>query len=777
MNRTVGKERYSIEVKRLSGMPALSSHIKKQKQTGFIKKGLALLGVLLFTSGTIAFSSTTQANALNPEACYLAETENNEWIGLLGGMTTYAHSNFDDAKNKSHFSSDAVTMSEKYNDIMEFSGWMPAIRPEKGQSHALFTAIPENLTWTSLQSGYRSLDKEAGAAKPDSPIRIGEAGSNAIAGWPFENWIGCSPYVTGQKFNVAWSNFVLSGAKSLTSLASDIYVNANSSTNITQVVQFNRNPTSSNDIFETDTNYKSWAYDLGVAIESFLLGTNGNPGLYNTLFLDWLFPIIFVGALVVLVNAIRSRAIKALGGIIWMFVVITLGIVVLQRPMLIPTVVDAAVGTVTTGVQEAIFGGEEVISGCVHNDPIDARRVAKETQCYIWYETVYRSWVEGQFGIDYSNPSEVAYLTTDPQGVLNKTINVSSVNQVSPKDVDNLGWGLYQLEYGHTPAGGNVALAQNSVGNVNWFDAEGTREGSAWGALFAAGALSIFLGVNSLLIIAYQLSMLMLLFVAPIFFLIGIIPSATGKGIFFRWMELITSIAAKRAVIALIMGVFLKLFLMIAAINTIDTFMKIVLFAVLTFIVMKQRGKIFEMFVGRINFGGDKSINVGGRIEKAAEVAPAMVSGKAKQLAGSTVDKVGLATKTATVGKFKRRMADNENTKIERSAEKEIRERGITDKKEASAIRERYYREAQEKTIRKAQEQQLASGKSSVKDIRARRTMAKYEVLKDDRQHSEVVSKMDSLNNTSPATPPALPKPTSKYTGKKTNQRRKNRRR
>jgi hypothetical protein len=777
MSRKAEKERYTLEVQRFSDLPALNAHLKKNKKMGFLKKALSLVGVFLFASGTIAFSSTTQANALNPEACYLAETEENEWIGLLGGMTTYAHSNLDDAKNRSHFPSDAVTMSEKYNDVMEFSGWMPAIRSEKGGSHALFSSIPENTTWTSLQNGgHRSIGKSEGAALTDSPIRIGEAGTNAIAGWPFENWIGCSPYVTGEKFNVAWSNFVLSGAKSLTSLASDIYINANSSTNITQVVQFNANPTGSDDIFETDTNYKSWAYDLGVAIESFLLGTNGNPGLYNTLFLDWLFPIIFIGALVVLVNAIRSRAIKALGGIVWMFVIIALGIVVLQRPMFIPTVVDAAVGTVTTGVQEAIFGGEGVIPGCAHNDPIDARRVAKETQCYIWYETVYRSWVEGQFGVDYSNPTQLAYLTSDPQGVLNTPINVSPTNQVSPKDVDNLGWGLYQLEYGHTPAGGNVALAQNAAGNVNWFDAEGTREGSAWGALFAAGALSIFLGVNSLLIIAYQLSMLMLLFVAPVFFLIGIIPSATGKGIFFRWMELITSIAAKRAVIALIMGIFLKLFLMIAAINTIDTFMKIVLFAVLTFIVMKQRGKIFEMFVGRINFGGDKSINIGGRLEKAAEVAPAMVSGKAKQLAGSTVDKVGLATKTATVGKFKRRMADNENTKIERSAEKEIRDRGITDKKEASAIREKYYRDAQEKTIRKSQEQQLASGKSTVKDVRARRTMANYEVLKDERQHSEVISKMDSLNNAASATTD-VPKPKSKYTGKQNNQRRKNRRR
>lgn len=775
MSKSQSKERYIIETKTFSGVDGLATRIKKNKKNNFIKKALSFVGVMIFASGTFAFSTTTQANALNPEACYLAETENNEWIGLLGGMTTYAHSNLDDAKNKSHFPSDAVTMSEKYNDIMEFSGWMPAIRAEKGQTHSLFSSIPENLTWTSLQSGYRGLGTDSGAATPESPIRIGEAGTNAIAGWPFENWIGCSPYITGEKFNVAWSNFILSGAKSFTSLASDIYVNANSSTNITQVVQFNRNPTSSDDIFETDPNYKSWAYDLGIAIESFLLGTNGNPGLYNTLFLDWLFPIIFIGALVVLVNAVRSRAIKALGGIVWMFVIIVLGIVVLQRPMLIPTVVDAAVGTVTTGVQEAIFGGEEVVPGCAHNDPIDARRVAKETQCYIWYETVYRSWVEGQFGIDYSNPTEVAYLTSDPQGILNSTINVSSTNQVSPKDVSNLGWGLYQLEYGHTPAGGNVALAQNAAGNVNWFDAEGTREGSAWGALFAAGALSIFLGVNSLLIIAYQLSMLMLLFVAPIFFLIGIIPSATGKGIFFRWMELITSIAAKRAVIALIMGIFLKLFLMIAAINTIDTFMKIVLFAVLTFIVMKQRGKIFEMFVGRINFGGDKSINIGGRLEKAAEVAPSMVSGKAKQLAGSTIDKAGLATKTATVGKFKRRMADNENTKIERSAEKEIRERGITDKKEASAIRERYYREAQEKTIRKAQEQQLASGKTTIKDVRARRTMAKHEVLKEDRQHSEVISKMDSMANTSSNS--NTPTPKSKYTGNRSNQRRKNRRR
>lgn len=671
------KPQYHLDIKTYS---IDEPKILKPKKNLLQKTASTVLATLLL--GITLTSAVVAPAVANP--CFMDASDNEGWVGSMGGMLTTM---VDPASNnKTKFFGQASTssltdaekqakptMRDKYGDTISFVSWYPAIRDEgSGTKPAdLWAGIYKSATWADedrTKLGFGTYKTE-----PSSPIREGEVKDHGPLG------LTCFQATTDKAWTDVAPNFFFQIAKGINNITTFLYVNASTGSNISDVVGLNNASvaTSPDQILERDsTQNTSWAYNFGSSIQEVLTGTSrdgtptGTQGLYNDLYLNFLLPIILIGTVVILFNAIRSRAIKALSGIVWMIVAVISGILLLQRPMMIPEVVDGLVGTVSSEVNRAIIGTQTTNKACDIPDNLatgewasPTKRQAKEMECYIWYYTIYVPWAEGQFGVQNydkaaNNYNSVFYYETAGNPVLegesgNIPIGYQTINAYS----DKLGWPLYMLEYMERPQGANVAIAQSQAiennigvtanGGPSQFFSGGDRIGSSLLALAVSLSAGIFISTNSALIIGYQIAMLLLLMVAPVFLLIGAIPSQMGKGIGLRWAELVVGIAVKRMVIVILMAVFIKMFIIVAGIDNVGVGFQIIIFSVLSFLGITKRKEIMDMFTGNINFGGNKSFgtsgveNIGnnlGRIAVGGAIAGAAAGGRlARKGAGNAV--------------------------------------------------------------------------------------------------------------------------------------------
>lgn len=665
---------YKLEIKTYS---IDAPKIVKTKRFSSFKKIIASTIISIFALTGISVASIAPAQADTTGWCVI-NANDNEWVGYMGGMWT---SMLDPAKNgkTSTYKNDAKqypTMRDRYGDSIHFLTWIPALRDNDPAPAEVDLAkgINSSAKWNAsdgVNDGWNLSGSEK--SQRGEEIRKGEATSKGFVD------INCLAATSTKSLEDTWSNFIFQIAKGISNITTFLYVNASTGSNITDVISLNLDSVANSPdqvlVSESQTN-PTWAYQFGQEVEKVLTGENG---LYNSLYLDFLLPIILIGVVVVLLNAIRARAIRAVSGIVWMIVAIISGMLLLERPMMIPQIVDGLVGTITNEVNKAIIGDQTSIAGCdipddSANYPKQTERQAKEMECYIWYYTIYVPWAEGQFGVsDYdkalAGTKENSVFFYDPHSVLKDNGSIT-VGETSIQTSSKMGWPMYLLEYMEMPQGANVALAQNqaikanigaSAGGESKIFGGGDKVGSAFLALAVTSTAGLFIGINSVLIIGYQIAMLLLLMVAPVFLLIGVVPSQLGKGIGLRWAEMVVGIAVKRMVIALMMALFLKMFIIVAGINGIGVGFQIVIFGVLAYLGITKRGEIMEMFTGAINFGGNKSIstsgveNVGKNMGKLAAGGLMVGAGKALSMTKRGVSAAAPSVKNAAVQSSVRR--------------------------------------------------------------------------------------------------------------------------
>lgn len=638
--------------------------IKKVKPKNVrLQKLISSVLIAFFATAGLSTAVTLPAQASGVSDCPL-DIGANPWVESLGGLST---TQYGAAKFGTSVKAEAneATIRDRWSGRITFSSWMPSIKVKnsilgvidtndpQADNRSIYKVVPDTYKdsgpakgyyeskWDSFTTGsHTNVEQIANTAL----IRKGETYSVGI----FSDTILCQWKIGTTQLGDIGSNFMMSIANGINGMATYLYVNANTGTNLTQAVGIQSSGTLDGSIVK-DTNYNSWSVELGNSIETMLTGGENGQGLYDSLYLSFLLPVIFIGALVVLINGIRRRAVELLTGIVWMIVVIVGGTLFLTKPMLVPQTIDALVSTITTEVNKAIIGaGNEEVTGCEPSEAAienDSQRFAKSTECYIWYNTIFKTWAQGQFSVSYgTQDGNSDELTKDYQNTLNKTFSVGGKN-VAYKDVG--GWAAYQLENGHNPLGSNVAIAMSKNGYSGYFDGAG-KGGNAFLALMVSASSAIFIAVNALLIIAYQIIMLLLLMTSPLFLLIGVIPSKTGKGIVLRWVELVLGLAVKRLIIGVLLAVFIKMFLVITLVD-IPILIQAFIFGILAYVGITQRGKIMELFTANIDFGGNKRINVGGGIEKAGEALPAIAGGAAAAGVGWATNRAVARGKMAIV--------------------------------------------------------------------------------------------------------------------------------
>lgn len=706
------KSQYRLDIKTYS---IDAPKIVKTKKTP-LRKALASLLAVLFLGTTLVAGATIPAQATNYHTtCFLDASDDNWFMSHMGGMMTSMinPSKSDQSKFFGQASVNSLTtaekeaqptMRDKYAEQIRFVSWVPALRDQGDDittdttKISVWNGVKNDASW-SENTDRNKFDLGTGTwvAAKDTPIRAGEETDRGFAD------LKCVGTQASKEWTDVAPNFFFQIAKGISNITTFLYASASTGSNISDVIGLNTASIASSpdQVLERDaTQNTSWAYNFGSAIQGVLTGTNrdgtptGQNGLYSDLYLNFLLPIILIGTVVILLNAIRARAIKAFSGIVWMIVAIVSGMLLLQRPMMIPEIVDGLVGTVSSEVNRAIIGKTDlkacdIPDGSATGDYASkTKRESKEMECYIWYYTIYIPWAEGQFGVQ---SYDKAVTSTDSVFYYQKNTNVLDVNipvgyqTINPLN-DKMGWPLYQLEYMERPAGANVAISQSqaitdNVGSVTtggksqWFSG-GDRIGASLLALAVSLSAGIFISVNSALIIGYQIAMLLLLMVAPVFLLIGAIPSQMGKGIGLRWAELVVGIAVKRMVIVLLMAVFIKMFIIVAGIENIGVGFQIIIFTVLSYLGITKRNEIMDLFTGNINFGGNKSINTSGvenlgtnagKIAVGGMIAGAAIGGKlarkgtttaVKNTAGAASRGIKNARYESAVKKEQRKMFD-----------------------------------------------------------------------------------------------------------------------
>jgi hypothetical protein len=707
------KNKYFLE----SEIVTLKDSKKLNPKNRSIQKFLAALVIIFFSTAGLITSVTLPAQAAGGTTCPL-DTTKNPWVQGLGGLNTRS---FDTAKGSSSIAKmdGEATIRDRWFGRVTFTSWLPAIYPGGSSSEPrnILKVVPNNFADKLSDKGYYE-------AQWTEYIAANLQGNEEVAGTAlirqnekyetdffFQSGQGCINNVFFEHtLGMAGANFLLGMANSINGIGTFLYVNANTGTNLTQAIGLQSSSTLEG-LYVNSTEEENWSVALGRGVEEVLVG-NGKEGtgLYNSLYLTFLLPVVFIGAIIVLVNGIKRRAIEIVTGIVWMIVVIASGTLFMTKPMLIPQTIDALIITVSNEVNKAVIGsGNDQNLGCEPTKeliPDEAKRNAKATECYIWYNTIYKPYVQGQFGVTFGavNGNQETLLQ-DNEGALTSKISVAG-RTLAYKDIG--GWGAYQLENMHNPLGSNVAIAMSRNDNSSMFIGA-DKFANGFLALVVSLAITVFIGVNAFLILAYQIVMALLLLTAPLFFIVGIMPSKTGKGIMLRWAELVIGLAVKRLVITVLMAFFIKMFLVISSIPQLGVWFQAIIFAVLAYVGITQRGKIMEMFTANISFGGDKKINVGGKVEALGKSAPNIAAGAVGAGAGWA------SARTAAGVRFN--IAEKNNEKFKKTLS------GKNSEEKAELIKQR-----QASNDKRAAIKSLQSGDSNIKETKA---------LLDDRTISE----------------------------------------
>lgn len=403
----------------------------------------------------------------------------------------------------------------------------------------------------------------------------------------------------------------------------------------------------------TLTNPDSPLYTVSQGIERVIVGdpSTGTRGLKDALFLDFLVPIIVIAAIGLMWTGIIKRSsIQAAQSALWMVGAAIAGIIFLTAPLQIVKIIDDTVVNVSSALADTALAGDNSSEFCELPQGSEDRAV-RQIKCSVWYTTIYVPWVKGQFGVDqyrinqpefqfmYEDPNEggtgssssetpsgEGWANVDPSaprtdGTRGVFANFEPTLGTEPAPDSAKNWAYYQMHaQANREAGEGLnfsEVAYNQIvinGNPIWKNADGAIGAAFLTVIGAIGPVAVIASV-SFTIIAYQITMLILIALSPLFFLVGVAPG-WGRRIAMRWLELMVGLLAKRIILTIFLLLFLRIYGIILQAQ-IEWFFQTILVLILAFAALTQRQRIVNIFTDSINFGGDKRLADDGSVVNA----------------------------------------------------------------------------------------------------------------------------------------------------------------
>lgn len=408
--------------------------------------------------------------------------------------------------------------------------------------------------------------------------------------------------------------------------------------------------TAANSVFsvtEIIAGFSSWVYSFAIGHESFdrlinsvdnVLGNGSDGGLIDSLYLNYLTPLILLGSLWLFWYAFVKRAISmATTGIAWMIIssIVSMGILYNASGIInfgngivqgIVSETTGAIGGVSANNKNnmpndvddlcALPGSGNILSGK------NSDKVQRVVSCRIWEAFVYYPWATGQYGIPptHGNIQGKDINTTIKLGPgNNKKMDMRAaqldaqtldytINFVKPADAPKKKAENYKkIEKHMTTSEDAQAYVHSWVGN----ESMNRLSVSVFSVIASIGGTIVIMSI-SISMIVYQLGTIFLMLVAPLFLLLGIHPGF-GRGIALKWAELLVESILKRIVLSIFLSVLIAIFMFLVS-NTgnVGFAETIFLLVALSIAGMMYKGKFIEL-VSALNFGGTQTGMEGGK--------------------------------------------------------------------------------------------------------------------------------------------------------------------
>jgi TrbL/VirB6 plasmid conjugal transfer protein len=360
------------------------------------------------------------------------------------------------------------------------------------------------------------------------------------------------------------------------------------------------------------------------ATEKLVKGTGPNSGLDDLLFLNFLAPVVVLGALWgVWTGLIKKRTTETLQGGLWMLGAATFALIFMANPGAIANAMNSVVGQVTAAVTNAVTTASS--SGLSSEDPCylpnsDEPSVgARMSSCTLWYSLAFTPWAVGQYG-----QAGASYIDGAPAGQTNvqmggsKTTSDLRLAQIDAQTLnhDEATTGQYaQLRETKNKQWEAIAeYAKEQPWGNTWAGRDGAasnRVAVSFVSLIASFAAGILVFLISFSIVILQLGMIMLIVTAPLFLLIGVHPGK-GRQIALKWAELLLGTAIKRIVLGVALAVVIAFYQIILT-TPMSWFAQIALVIAVGVAALIYRKPLTEMF-GVISLGS----TAGSQIEQGA---------------------------------------------------------------------------------------------------------------------------------------------------------------
>lgn len=370
-------------------------------------------------------------------------------------------------------------------------------------------------------------------------------------------------------------------------------------------------------------------------ISLMITGANGQPGLKDSLYLDFMIPMIMFAALYMAwVGIVKRRSTDALHAALWMVGSAVTGMILLSNPMIIPAASNGLVSNVTTGIMTGVSGGaasgladigngELCALGETGNDKA-SRNTSRLVQCSVWYSFIYVPWATGQFGFspETADPAGSAMYVQFKEGMKNPIVLTENGTGDTYK-IKNPNWAIYQIDnqinhfksdtdtednWAAIPVAmlGQPSESGEGMVNTTWSgDGNASLISKAFFSLIAASGAAIMIIVLSMSMIIFELGLVILMMVAPLFLLIGVHPGF-GRKIALKWVETIISLTLKRIVLSVLLGVMITFYSIAISLSENDGvswFQVVVIVIAISIAGLKYKGLLTDMF-GQVDLGG-----------------------------------------------------------------------------------------------------------------------------------------------------------------------------
>lgn len=349
-------------------------------------------------------------------------------------------------------------------------------------------------------------------------------------------------------------------------------------------------------------------------------GNSPDTGMRDTLYLNFLIPIIMLASLVVLNSAWKRRYTEGFHQIVWIFASVATGFLLLATPMWLPQTSQKVVSTVSSGIVAGIAesamasSGQEAKNMCtVGAESTGSEATSRQLQCMVWYAFVYQPWKKAQFGTtgqDMTRASEIPYAvdmgggeTLEPRSWATFQLDQQWKNDgMSQADIDKKQENLMlvsQIFVGDPGEGrgGNI--------NTSWTGADTNRVTIAYmtliGLLFAAFVI-VPLAVA---MVASAATIVVLMLGAVVFAVLAPIPGF-GNKLSLKALNTVLGLVIKQIMYALILGV--AVFAYLVALQATDFILGFFLVIIFTWVIQMFKGIVLDL--ATVNIGGQGDLNV-----------------------------------------------------------------------------------------------------------------------------------------------------------------------